>query len=83
MGKPILVFSALPSEVKVIVGDNSVIIMEPDEEIISVFEIYIYDYLGEVYDPVNKLHDIALLEVIHSFYKFVLSQSLIFFMGII
>ncbi|XP_057373938.1 complement factor D-like [Daphnia carinata] len=48
----------LPSQVKVVVAQVSLIQQDIDEQVISVFKIYIH----EGYQPTTKLHDIAMLQ---------------------
>lgn len=52
-------YSKVKEQLKVTVGALSLITPDPEEQIISVFSIVIYnDYVST-----NKLHDIALIEV--------------------
>ncbi len=52
-------YSFTPSQVKVVVGQVSLIQLDVGEETLPVFKINIY----ETYDPLTKLHDIAMLQV--------------------
>jgi secreted trypsin-like serine protease len=51
--------SYLPSQVKVVVAQVSLITQDVDEQAISVFKIIV----NEGYVPDTKLHDIAMLQV--------------------
>jgi hypothetical protein len=58
----ISIYSYLPSQVKVVVAQVSLITQDTDEQVISVFKIFINDG----YLPDTKLHDIAMLQVLKS-----------------
>ncbi len=51
--------SYLPSQVKVVVAQVSLITQDVDEQVISVFKMLV----NEGYVPDTKLHDIAMLQV--------------------
>lgn len=58
-GCPFPFNSYLPSQVKVVVAQVSLITQDVDEQAISVFKIIV----NEGYVPDTKLHDIAMLQV--------------------
>ena len=56
-----ILYSYLPSQVKVVVAQVSLITLDTDEQVISVFKIIVNDG----YLPDTKLHDIAMLQVLY------------------
>ena len=55
----LFICSYLPSQVKVVIAQVSLIAQDADEQLISVFKIIVNDG----YLPDTKLHDIAMLQV--------------------